>query len=44
MRSEPGSGPRAETSGFTLEEAPIPVDLDGPHGDDFRAMVDVRND
>ncbi len=28
---------------FTIEELTIPATLDGPVGDDFRAMIDVRN-
>jgi GNAT superfamily N-acetyltransferase len=29
-------------SDFTISELMIPKDLDGPHGDDFREMVEVR--
>lgn len=28
---------------YTIDELAVPAHLDGPHGDDFRAMVDVRN-
>ena len=30
------------TGDFTISELAIPKDLDGPHGDEFREMVEVR--
>jgi GNAT superfamily N-acetyltransferase len=33
----------AATHRFTIDTLPIPATLDGPAGEDFRAMTDVRN-